>query len=134
MFVSLQFSKNFLLIKQYSRVLYNSVNLLMIIIILGAAIVYFTNATNFIFPFLTIRLVIWQTAASVVTLKKGYKPARYYLLAISIVLVIAFFGNFQYLQVIPYSYWMLKVKGELEQGFRLISLLLFLKKRSYLLL
>jgi len=106
MFFSLQFSKNFLLIKQYSRVLYNSVNLLMIIIILGAGIIYFTDATNFIFPFLTIGLVIWQTAASIVTLKKGYKPARYYLLAISILLVIIFFGNFQYLQVIPYSYWL----------------------------
>ena len=106
MFFSLQFSKNFLLIKQYSRVLYNSVNLLMIIIILGAAIVYFTNATNFIFPFLTIGLVISQTAASIVTLQKGYKPARYYLLAISILLVVTFFGNFQYLQVIPYSSWL----------------------------
>lgn len=106
MFLSLQFSKNFLLVKQYSRVLYNSVNLLMIIIILGAAIVYFTDATNFIFPFLTIGLVTWQTVTSIVTLKKGYKPTRYYLLAISILLVISFLGNFQYLQVIPYFYWL----------------------------
>ena len=105
MFFSLQFSQKFLLIKKYSHVLYNSGNLLMIIIILGAAIVYFTDATNFIFPFLTIGLVIWLTAASIVTLKKGYKPARYYLLAISILLVVIFFDNLQYLKVISYSSW-----------------------------